>query len=83
MYVAHHRCGVEARPGLLRAGFIMHTLEIERIGGHCQLAGTRSPPLIARTVAVNLDAEAIGIIEVQRLAHQVIGGAGDRPVLIG
>ena len=42
-----------------------------------------APPGLARAIAIDLDAEAVRIVQVKRLADQVIGHARQRPLLIG
>ena len=46
-------------------------------------AGRRSPPLIARTVAVDLDPVAVRVRQVQRLADEVVRRAVERPAGAG
>src|SRR5262245_38321384 len=45
-------------------------VDVERIGGHLELAATVTP-LAARPVRVDLDAEGVGIPQVDRLTHEV------------
>jgi hypothetical protein len=45
---------------------------IQRIGGHHQLA-VEAAPHFPGPVGVDLDAEVIGILEIERLTHEVIG----------
>src|SRR6266536_1030768 len=52
-------------------------LEVEGVGGHPQLAVGPARPLLPGAVAVELDAVAVGVVEVDRLAHPVVGGARD------
>ena len=47
-------------------------LDVQRIGRHHQLLPP-GPPAVARPVGVDLDPQAVGVGQVQRLAHQVIG----------
>jgi hypothetical protein len=47
------------------------TRHVERLGRHRDLPGL-VPPRAPRPVGVYLDAEAVGIGEVDRLAHEVI-----------
>ena len=51
---------------------------IQRIGGHHDLIAL-TPPGITRAIAVDLEAEAVRIIQVEGLAHQVIGYARQGP----
>ena len=76
MHVADAQAAGRARIG--RAGRTSHDIfDVERIGGHLQVA-TGPLPGFRRPVAIDLDAVALGIVEVERLAHRVIGGAGQR-----
>lgn len=45
------------------------------------MAGGR--PLGARAVAVELDAQPVGVVEVERLGNAVVGGAGQRDLRLG
>jgi hypothetical protein len=47
---------------------------VERISGHAQIEPVHLP-FAARTIGVDLDAESIGIREIQRLAHEMVGHA--------
>jgi hypothetical protein len=55
-------------------------LEIERLGDHGQVALRGARPLGLRAVPVELDAVAIGIAEIERLADAVVGGSLKRNV---
>jgi len=79
--VTDHCPCLQSGPCDFRAGLIVDTLQIERIGRHRQLAGAGHAPFRTGLIAVDLDPQSIRIVQVQRLAHQVIGGAGDRPLL--
>ena len=59
-----------------------HALEVERQRGHRQLVAVAAP-LLARPVAVDLDPVPLGVPEVERLAHEVVGGAGEAPAGAG
>ena len=48
---------------------------VQRIGRHDQFAG-RNRPGRPRPVREHLDAQAIGVRQIESLAHQMIGGAG-------
>ncbi len=74
VHMARHSPPREAvpRPTLACA---RQVVQIERLGGHHQLLAVHTP-LAPRTVRVDLDAETVGIPQVHRLAHQVIGGRG-------
>lgn len=50
---------------------------VDRIGRHHQFA-PHSPPALARTIRIHLDAEVVRILEVEGLAHEVIAGARTR-----
>ncbi len=81
MHVAHHGPGLEAIPGNLRTRLVEQALQIQRIGGHQELAVSH-PPLLTRPIAVDLDAEPVGIVEIQRFADEVIRCPGHRPALV-
>ena len=49
-------------------------VDVERIGRHPDLAA-RPRPLGARAVAVDLDPVAVGVVQVERLADQMVGCA--------
>ncbi len=49
----------------------------------CELAAVVVRPLGAVAIAVDLDPVAVGIAEVERLAHQVVGGAVKLPAALG
>jgi hypothetical protein len=74
VHVAHHRAGRHAGPrrGARRLHQAAH---VHRVGGHHQLTAVALPG-VAWTIRIHLDAEAIGIGQVERLAHQVIARAG-------
>ena len=52
-------------------------LDVELLGRHHDQA-VLALPALARPVVVDLDAVALGIVEIERLADAVVGGAGDR-----
>ena len=79
MHVADAGAGVERRPRPLGARFARDIVQVQRLGGHRHLAVLESPG-VARTIAIDLDPQAVGIVQIQRLAHQVIGRAGERPL---
>ena len=56
-------------------------IRIQGVGPHAQLAA-RLPPGLARTIAVQLDAVALRVGQVDGLAHQVIGEAFQAGVLL-
>src|SRR6266508_1765306 len=59
-------------------GFGEQRVQVERLADHGDaLAVERQRPLLPWTVAVELEPVAVGIVEVDRLADAVIGGAGD------
>ena len=77
MHVADAQAAGRARIGRAGRDFPHDIFDVERIGGHLQVA-TGPLPGFRRPVAIDLDAVALGIVEVERLAHRVIGGAGQR-----
>src|SRR5690606_10179910 len=52
--------------------------EVHRLGDHLEFAVLHRP-LLAGAIPVDLDAVAIGIAQVDRLAHAVVGGARQTP----
>jgi aspartyl-tRNA(Asn)/glutamyl-tRNA(Gln) amidotransferase subunit C len=54
-----------------------NAVDIERIGGDLQI-GTGPFPSLGRPIAVDLDAIAFGIVEIERLAYRMIGRARQR-----
>ena len=73
----------EPRPGL-RARRVgrdarQQVLEIERRGEHPDTrARSGRRPRLARSVGVDLHAVVVGVAQVERLGHAVIGGTGER-----
>ena len=66
--------------GRARRGLREQVVEVERQGDHVDAVAVGGAlPLLARAVGVELDAEAVGIAEVQRLGDAVVGGALERP----
>ena len=63
---------------LVAGGVVGERTEVqrERVHRHPAVVGPR--PLLARAVAVDLDAVALRVAEVQRLADEVVGRAGER-----
>jgi hypothetical protein len=72
--VAHARARRHARPRLT-ARSRDDVVHVEGIRRHEQLP-LPVPPLVARPVGVHLDAVAVGVMQVQRLAHEVVRRAG-------
>ena len=70
-------CGPSARGQL-----VGEVAQVQRQRGHLQLA-VGVAPLLARAVAVELDAVAVGIGQVQRLADEVVGDPVQRPAGLG
>src|SRR5207247_3349252 len=68
--------------GLRSRELFDETVEIERQRCHLEPA-VGVAPLGARAVAVDLDPVALGIVQVERLAYEVIGGAGETPARTG
>ena len=67
------RCG-------LAGGLREQVLQVERQGDHVHaLAVRRAFPAVAGSVGVDLDAEPVGIAQVERLGDAVVGSAVDRP----
>ena len=60
--------------GVACGGAGQNTVDVERKRRHLQLAA-RVRPLLARTIAVDLDPVALGVVEVERLRDEVIGRA--------
>ena len=56
----------------LRTSRIDERVEIERLGRHHKLVSTHAPR-VPGAIGVHLDAEPIGIPQVKRFAHKVIG----------
>ena len=54
-------------------------VEIQRQRHELELAAGRVAPLLARAIGIDLDPQAVGVAEVQRLGDAVIGRAVDRP----
>src|SRR5690606_3600165 len=73
MDVADDRAGRQARPCRgARTGD--YRVEVERVGGHGDFA--RAPrPGLGRAIHIHFHLQAIGIGEVERLAHEVVGRA--------
>ena len=61
-----------------RANSDSRSVQVERERGHLDLAVAHDP-LVARPVAVDLDAVALRVVEVQRLGHEVVGRSGQAP----
>jgi hypothetical protein len=74
MHVADAQSVGSARIGRNGRNFLQDALDVERVGGDLQIAAGPLPSL-CRPVAVDLDAVAFGIVEVERLAHRVVGSA--------
>jgi hypothetical protein len=55
-------------------------LHVERLGGHLHLIA-RPGPLIARAIHVEFQPIIVGIGQVQRLTHGMIGGSLQRPAV--
>ena len=72
--VADH--GPLRHPRIVSARKLRHDgIQVERHRAHPQLAGRLVLPLGPRPVAVDLDAVALRVAQVERLAHEVVGGA--------
>src|SRR5689334_8947721 len=77
VHVAHCRSNRHSAP-LNAASRLEEPLDVQRIGGHHQLA-IDSPPGATWPIGIDLDTEIIGILQVKRFADQVVRGAGARP----
>jgi hypothetical protein len=74
----------DAQAGGVALGLGRQRLEVERQGAHLDLlARIGRRPGVARTVAVELDAERVGIVEVERLGDEVVAGPGEGRALVG
>ena len=80
MHMADAHAVGRAGPGLV-AGRGDQIVEVERIGGHLHVV-VLPFPFVRPAVAVDLDAVAFGIVEIDRLAHRMVGGAGERHALL-
>jgi hypothetical protein len=73
MDMAHHRASREPAPGA-RARQPDQAGQIQRVGGHHQF--TADPlPGASRPIGVDLDAQVVRILKIQRFADEVVGGA--------
>ena len=76
--VAERRACGHPQVGLVIAHLGKEALQVERQGVHLEVAaGDR--PLCPGTVAVELDPVVLRVGEVERLADEVVGGAGEPP----
>ena len=76
MHVTERRARGHPFARIARGRAREHAFDVERKRRHLQLAlGTR--PVLARPVAVDLDAVALGIVEIERLRHEMVGRAGE------
>src|SRR5260370_29307220 len=76
--VAQHRVAGEF--WLRLAGSAQQAFEVQVICADAQSA-VWVPPLVPRAVGVNLDAVSFRIVEIKGLAHEMVGGAGQRESL--
>ncbi len=72
--MSHHRTARHSGP-LLSARGREHAVGVQRIGRHGELA-VGVVPLRPRAVGVDLDAESVGIAQIERLADQMIRRSG-------
>src|SRR6516165_4926996 len=80
MHVADAQPVGSARIRRGRRNVLQDALDVERIGGDLQI--TAGPlPSLRRPVAIDLDAVAFRIVEVERLAHAVVGSARERDLV--
>jgi len=77
--VAEHGARRELR--LRPAGDPEQPLEVEVVGADVE-AAARVLPLASRPVGIDLDPVALGIVEIERLADEVVGRAGERQLLL-
>ncbi len=77
MHVADAEPVRRARERCVRRRLAQDVLDVERIGGDPQIAA-RPLPGFRRPVGIDLHPVALGIVEIERLAHRVVGGAGQR-----
>ena len=80
--MSHAGTGRHAGARVLPAELAEHAVEVEWERVHLQDAVADRPP-IARAVAVELDAVALGVAQVESLADQVVGGARQAPAGLG
>ena len=78
MDVAHGCAWRKAIPRrLVAVQFLEHAFELEWVHRHAQRSAGEFP-LGARAVAIDFDAVAVGVAEIERLAHGVVAGAPQR-----
>jgi hypothetical protein len=71
VHVAHDRFRGSIRAGALTVA--QERAEVDGSGAHADpLARSRRRPLLDRAIAVELDTVAVGIVDVQGLAHPVV-----------
>jgi len=73
VHMAHRRAWRRAVPAGATGGGD-HALDVERVAGHGELTIVVSPG-VARPIDVDLDAQAVRVGQIERLADQVIGHA--------
>src|SRR3954463_6084739 len=71
MHVTEDSSGRHSSPWLT-AGRSHKVVDIEMVGGHVQLSLVVAPR-VAWPVGVDFDAQAVGIREIDRLTHEVVG----------
>ena len=64
-------------------GFAQQLVEIEPLGRHGDAAIGLARPFLPLAVAIDFDAVALGIGEIERLADEVVGGAFERDACHG
>src|SRR5688572_29882272 len=72
MYVAECGSGWRTIPRLV-ACRSRNAVRIERLRRHAELSGSLTTPLRARPIRVHLDTEVVGILQIDRFAHEVVG----------
>ena len=77
--VAHARALGHA--GRRALGGAEQVLDVDRVGADAHLVAV-ADPLVARAVAVDLDAVPVGVAQVDRLADDVVGEAGERDAVL-
>src|SRR6266566_7567333 len=75
--VAHLAAGAILRPRL-GGRFTQQVVEIEPAGDHVEVVVRRARPKLLRPVAIELDAVLVGVAQIERLAHAMVGSAVER-----
>jgi hypothetical protein len=72
VHMPHARARYHAHPVLLAHSGFNERVQIQSLGGHDQLLPVHLPHLL-RTICVHLDAEAVGVPQVDGFTHEMIG----------